>query len=48
LIIAIGPKVIPMKVGSAGELLRAITEGVNKNGDALFPFHPYTLYGKKI
>ncbi len=30
-----------------GELLRAITEGVNKNGDALFPFHPYTLYGSK-
>lgn len=30
-----------------GELVRAITEGVNKNGDALFPFHPYTLYGSK-
>ncbi|MBL7013858.1 MAG: cytochrome C [Candidatus Marinimicrobia bacterium] len=30
-----------------GELLRAITEGVNKNGDALFPFHPFTLYGNK-
>ncbi|MBT3502728.1 MAG: cytochrome C [Candidatus Marinimicrobia bacterium] len=30
-----------------GELLRAITEGLNKNGDALFPFHPYTLYGSK-
>lgn len=27
-----------------GELIRAITEGVNKDGQALFPFMPYTEY----
>jgi|TARA_Y100000310_G_scaffold253669_1_gene260583 hypothetical protein len=29
-----------------GEIVRAITEGVNKNGEPLFPFMPYTLYGQ--
>lgn len=29
-----------------GEIVRALTEGVNKYGAPLFPFMPYTLYGK--
>ncbi|MDP1677541.1 MAG: cytochrome C [Bacteroidota bacterium] len=29
-----------------GELLRAITTGVSKNGDALFPIMPYHAFGK--
>lgn len=31
---------------SDGELYRAITTGVNKEGKALFPVMPYTYYGK--
>ena len=30
-----------------GELFRAITEGVNKNGEPLFPLMPYLVYGTK-
>ncbi|MFQ5752733.1 MAG: cytochrome C [bacterium] len=29
---------------SDGEIMRAITSGVNKDGEALFPFMPYTEY----
>ncbi len=29
-----------------GEILRAVTEGVDKNGEPLFPIHPYQVYGK--
>lgn len=31
---------------SDGEIFRAITTGVSKNGDALFPLMPYQKYGK--
>lgn len=29
-----------------GEILRAVTEGVDKEGEPLFPIHPYPVYGK--
>lgn len=31
---------------SDGEILRAITEGISKDGSALFPIMPYLVYGK--
>jgi len=31
---------------SDGEILRAITEGISKDGTALFPIMPYLIYGK--
>lgn len=38
----------PYHIGdwSDGELFRAITSGVNKNGEALFPIMPYLNFGK--
>ena len=35
-----------LKDWTDGEIFRAITCGVNKNGKALFPVMPYTYYGK--
>lgn len=35
-----------LKNWSDGEILRAITEGVNKDGKSLFPIMPYLSYGK--
>ena len=35
-----------LKNWSDAELFRAITSGVNKNGEALFPLMPYPNYGK--
>lgn len=31
---------------SDGEILRAVTQGVNKDGEPMFPIHPYLVYGK--
>lgn len=41
--------ITPAGVGhwTDGELFRAITEGVNKDGDPLFPIMPYLVYGKQ-
>jgi len=40
--------ITPASVGSwtDGELLHAITAGVHRDGHALFPIMPYTVYGK--
>lgn len=40
------PNITPAALGtwSDGEIARAITEGVNREGRALFPFMPYPLY----
>ena len=40
--------ITPYGVGNwtDGELLRAITEGISKDGTALFPMMPYLVYGK--
>jgi mono/diheme cytochrome c family protein len=40
--------ITPAGVGNwtDGELLRAITEGVSKDGEPLFPLMPYLVYGK--
>jgi mono/diheme cytochrome c family protein len=40
--------ITPYGVGTwtDGELLRAITEGISKDGSALFPIMPYLVYGK--
>jgi mono/diheme cytochrome c family protein len=40
--------ITPAGVGTwtDGELIRAFTTGVNKNGEALFPIMPYLRYGK--
>lgn len=40
--------ITPAGVGdwTDGELLRAITEGVSKDGEPLFPLMPYLVYGK--
>ena len=40
--------ITPYGVGTwtDGELLRAITEGISKDGSALFPNMPYLVYGK--
>jgi mono/diheme cytochrome c family protein len=40
--------ITPYGVGNwtDGELLRAITEGISKDGSALFPIMPYLVYGK--
>lgn len=35
-----------LKNWSDAEIFRAITSGVNKNGEALFPLMPYLYYGK--
>ncbi|HEV2832222.1 MAG TPA: c-type cytochrome [Hanamia sp.] len=35
-----------LKDWTDGEIFRAITTGVNKSGDALFPVMPYSYYGK--
>ncbi len=35
-----------LKDWTDGEILRAISTGVNKNGEALFPVMPYLYYGK--
>lgn len=35
-----------LKDWTDGEILRAITEGVSKNGEPLFPLMPYMAYGK--
>lgn len=42
----IAPNITPAALGSwtDGEVMRAITSGVNKSGDALFPLMPYTAY----
>lgn len=42
------PNITPFALAdwTDGEIYRAITEGVNKNGDALFPIMPYHSYGK--
>ncbi len=41
--------ITPAGVGhwTDGELFRAITEGVNKDGEPLFPLMPYLVYGKQ-
>lgn len=40
--------ITPAALGSwsDGEILRAVTEGVDKNGEPLFPIHPYQVFGK--
>lgn len=40
--------ITPYGVGNwtDGELVRAITEGISKDGSALFPIMPYLVYGK--
>lgn len=40
--------ITPYALGSwtDGEILRAITEGISKDGHALFPIMPYLVYGK--
>ena len=42
------PNITPYSLGNwtDGEIYRAITSGVNKNGDALFPVMPYHNYGQ--
>ena len=42
------PNITPSGIGdwTDGELFRAITAGVNKDGDALFPVMPYPYFGK--
>jgi mono/diheme cytochrome c family protein len=42
------PNITPTNLGSwtDGEIYRAITAGVNKDGDALFPIMPYPHFGK--
>lgn len=42
------PNITPAALGdwTDGELYRAITSGVNKDGDALFPLMPWPRYGK--
>jgi len=44
----ISKNITPYGIGSwtDGELFRAITTGVSKNGNALFPVMPYHAYGK--
>ncbi|MBT3603039.1 MAG: cytochrome C [Candidatus Latescibacteria bacterium] len=43
----VAPNITPAALGNwtDGEILRAITSGVNKNGNALFPLMPYLSYG---
>ena len=43
-----GRNITPAAVGewSDDELARAITQGISKNGDTLFPIMPYQLYSK--
>jgi mono/diheme cytochrome c family protein len=40
--------ITPAALGSwtDGEILRAVTEGVDKDGEPLFPIHPYPVFGK--
>ena len=40
--------ITPYGIGSwtDGEILRAVTEGISKDGSALFPLMPYLVYGK--
>jgi mono/diheme cytochrome c family protein len=40
--------ITPYRIGNwtDGEVLRAITEGISKDGSALFPLMPYLVYGK--
>jgi len=42
------PNITPVAIGTwtDGELIRAITEGVSKDGRALFPLMPYHKYGQ--
>lgn len=42
------PNITPFALGNwtDGEIFRAITSGVNKDGEALFPIMPYHQYGK--
>lgn len=42
------PNITPAALGSwsDGEILRAITAGVNKDGEPLFPFMPYPIYSE--
>ncbi len=42
------PNITPANLGkwTDGEIYRAITSGVNKDGDALFPIMPYPAYSK--
>src|SRR5688500_14816921 len=42
------PNITPSAIGSwtDGEVIRAVTAGVNKDGEALFPIMPYRHYGK--
>lgn len=44
----ISPNITPFAIGdwSDGEILRAVTTGVSKDGRALFPIMPYHSYGK--
>jgi mono/diheme cytochrome c family protein len=44
----IAPNITPKHLGSwtDGEIFKALTTGVNKNGKALFPVMPYLFYGK--
>jgi mono/diheme cytochrome c family protein len=44
----ISKNITPAGIGSwtDGELIRAFTAGVNKDGEALFPIMPYLRYGK--
>jgi hypothetical protein len=44
----IAPNITPAALADwgDGELLRALTSGVNKTGDVLFPLMPYTAYGQ--
>lgn len=42
------PNITPAALGNwtDGEIARAITSGVDKNGDPLFPMMPYPIYGE--
>lgn len=42
------PNITPAAIGqwTDGELLRAVTEGISRDGHALFPIMPYTNYGR--
>ena len=44
----VAPNITPKHLGSwtDGEIFKALTTGVNKNGKALFPVMPYLSYGK--
>jgi mono/diheme cytochrome c family protein len=42
------PNITPAALGNwtDGEIVRAVTSGVNKSGESLFPFMPYPIYGQ--